>query len=205
MVEHGTPAVRQLLIDAALACLATQEYHSVSARAITGAAGVTPGLLRYYFAGKRELMLEAYRQFQRDWLAAHLRAAAGAGPEPASRLEAFTRSVLLSTAADRKQAKIRVSFQELVITDAQIAAAHAESYDHFLQALEGWIGELYAGRGEKLTTAAVRKLAIGVNSIIEGVLLCRILNPSAMTPEEAVEIALYMIGANLGVSFDESG
>lgn len=205
MAEHGTPAVRQLLIDAALACLATQEYHSVSVRAITGAAGVTPGLLRYYFAGKRELMLEAYRQFQRDWLAAHLRAAAGAGPEPASRLEAFTRSVLLSNAADRKQAKIRVNFQALVITDAQIAAAHAESYDRFLQVLEGWIGELYAGRSENLTTAAVRKLAISVNSIIEGVLLPCILYPSAMTSEEAVEIALYMIGANLGVSFDECG
>ena len=205
MAEHGTPSVRQRLIDAALECLATQESHSVSVRTITRAVGVTPGLLRYYFAGKHELMLEAYRQFRHDSLTAHLQAAADAGPRPARQLEAFTRSVLFSNAADRKQMKLRVSFQELVITNEQVAAAQAENYDRFLQALGGWIKELYAGGGKDLTTADVRKLAIGVNSVIEGVLLRCTLNPSAMTPDEALEIALDMIGSKLGVSFAEQG
>ena len=53
--ERETPPVRQRLIDAALECLATQESHSVSVRTITKAAGVTPGLLRYYLASSQGL------------------------------------------------------------------------------------------------------------------------------------------------------
>ena len=55
MPERETPPVRQRLIDAALECLATQESHSVSVRTITKAAGVTPGLLRYYLASSQGL------------------------------------------------------------------------------------------------------------------------------------------------------
>ena len=194
-------SARQRLIDAALACLAAQEYHRVSVRVITKAARVTPGLLTYYFAGKDELMLEAYRQFNDEAWAVHLQAAADAAPRPGRQLKAFARSVLFFYATDRERTKIRVSFQELVISNAEMAAAQAENYDRFLQALGGWISELYADRGEKLTAAAVRKLAIGVNSVIEGILLRCVLNPSRITPDEALAIALDMIGARVGVSF----
>ena len=196
---------RQRLIDAALRCLATGGYQSASVRTITKAAGVTPGLLRYYFEEKSSLMLEAYRQFRRGALEVYLQAAADAGPEPASQLEAFTRAVLFFDAADRSDMNIWVSFQELVITDAEMAAAQAEYYDLFLESLAGWITDIYAARGEQLAPGAVRKLAIGVNSVIDGVRLECSLNPSRMSPDEALEIALDMIGASLGVTFAESG
>ena len=194
---------RQSLVDAALRCLATGGYQSASVRAITKAAGVTPGLLRYYFEEKSSLMLEAYRQFKRDALAVYLRTAAEAGPDPARQLAAFTRSVLFFDAADRGQMNIWVSFQELIITDPEVAAAQAEYYDLFLEALAGWITDIYAARGEQLEPAAVRKLAIGVNSVVDGVRLECSLNPSRMSPDEALEIALDMIGAKLGVTFSD--
>ena len=199
------PTRRQRLIDAALECMATGGYQSASVRAITRIAGVTPGLLRYYFEEKSSLMLEAYRQFKGDTLAEYLQAAGSAGPHPAAQLESFTRSVLFSGATDRRQMNIWVSFQELVITEPEVAAAQAESYDLFLEALGGWISDIYVARGEQLAPAAVRKLAIGVNSVIDGVWLECSLNPSRMKPEEALEIALDMIGAKLGVAFAEFG
>ena len=205
VAKDEIPTNRQSLIDAALRCLATGGYQSASVRAITKAAGVTPGLLRYYFEEKSSLMLEAYRQFKRGALAAYLQAAADAGPEPARQLKAFTRAVLFFNADDRSEMNIWVSFQELVITDTEMAAAQAEYYDCFLEALAGWITDIYAARDEQLMPAAVRKLAIGVNSVIDGVRLECSLNPSRMTPEEALEIALDMIGANLGVAFGELG
>ena len=205
MAKNEFPTRRQRLIDAALECLATGGYQSASVRTITKAAGVTPGLLRYYFEEKNALMLEAYRQFNDAALAVHLKTAADAGPDPAAQLGAFTRSVLIFNAADRNQMNIWVSFQELVVTDAEVAAAQAENYDLFLEALAGWIADIYAGRGEALEPPAVRKLAIGVNSVIDGVWLECSLNPSRMTPDEALEIALDMIGARLGVTFAEHG
>ena len=205
MAKDEIPTRRQRLIDAALECMATGGYQSASVRTITKIAGVTPGLLRYYFEEKSSLMLEAYRQFKRDTLAVYMQAAGSAGPDPAAQLEAFTRSVLFSGAADRRQMNIWVSFQELVITEPEVAAAQAENYDLFLETLGGWITDICAARGEQLTAAAVRKLAIGVNSVIDGVWLECSLNPARMTPEEALEIALDMIGAKLGVDFAESG
>ena len=205
MAKDEIPTRRQRLIDAALECMATGGYQSASVRTITKIAGVTPGLLRYYFEEKSSLMLEAYRQFKRDTLAVYMQAAGSAGPDPAAQLEAFTRSVLFSGAADRRQMNIWVSFQELVITEPEVAAAQAETYDLLLETLGGWITDIYAARGEQLTPAAVRKLAIGVNSVIDGVWLECSLNPARMAPEEALEIALNMIGANLGVVFAESG
>ena len=205
MAKDESPTRRQRLIDAALECMATGGYQSASVRTITRIAGVTPGLLRYYFEEKSSLMLEAYRQFKGDTLAAYLQAAGCAGPEPAVQLQAFTRAVLFSGAADRRQMNIWVSFQELVITEPEVAAAQAETYDLFLETLGGWITDIYAARGEPLTPAVVRKLAIGVNSVIDGVWLECSLNPARMTPEEALGIALGMIGARLGVAFAESG
>ena len=205
MTREEFPTRRQRLIDAALECMATGGYQSASVRTITKIAGVTPGLLRYYFEEKSSLMLEAYRQFKHDTLAVSLQAAADEGPDPAAQLQAFTRSVLFSGAADRRQMNIWVSFQELVITEPEVAAEQAESYDLLLETLGGWITDIYAARGEPCTPAAVRKLAIGVNSVIDGVWLECSLNPLRMTPEEALEIALDTIGARLGVAFAEPG
>ena len=205
MTREEFPTRRQRLIDAALECMATGGYQSASVRTITKIAGVTPGLLRYYFEEKSSLMLEAYRQFKHDTLAVSLQAAADAGPDPAAQLEAFTRSVLFSGADDRRQMNIWVSFQELVITEPEVAAAQAEAYDLLLETLGGWITDIYAARGEQCTPDAVRKLAIGVNSVIDGVWLECSLNPMRMTPEEALEIALDTIGARLGVAFAAPG
>ena len=203
VAKNQIPTRRQRLIDAALECLATGGYQSTSVRTITKAAGVTPGLLRYYFEEKSSLMLEAYRQCQREALAVYLQAAADAGPDPAAQLEAFIRSVLFLNTADRNQMNIWVSFQDLVLRNTELAAARAENYDRLLQTLGGWITDICVGRGEELTPAVVRKLAIGVNSVIDGVWLECSLNPSRMAPEEALEIALDMIGAKLGVAFAE--
>lgn len=196
---------RQRLVDATLACLARDGYHRSSVRRIAETAGVTAGLLRYYFGGKDELLLEAYRHFKRSALHAYLDEAASAGPDPAGQLEAFVRSVLFVNAADRNQMNIWISFLELVITDADISAAQAENYDRFLQALSDWIRAIYVDRGEQLTPASVRKLAIGVNSVIDGLWMECSLNPSRMTPHEALEIALDMIGGKLDLCFAELG
>ena len=203
MAKNEIPTRRQRLIDAALECLAAGGYQNTSVRTITKVAGVTPGLLRYYFEDKSSLMLEAFRQFKGEALAVYLQAAADAGPEPAAQLEAFTQSVLFFNVADRNRMNMWLSFQELVVTDEEVAAAQAAIYDHFLEALAGWIADIHAGRGEELEPAAVRKLAIGVNSVIDGVCLECSLNPSRMTPGEALEIALDMIGKRLGVAFAE--
>ena len=204
MRKNSHHSGRQRLIDATLTSLAEHGYHRSSVRKITETAGVTPGLLRHYFEGKADLLTESYRQFKSSALSVYLDKAANAGVDPVEQLKAFTRSILFFNAADRTQMNIWVSFLEPVITDSKISAAQAANYDRFIGALSVWITRIYVSKGESLTPEQVRRLAIGVNSVIDGVWLECSLNPSRMTPDEALDIALDMIGARLGVTFESS-
>lgn len=202
MKERDRREGRQRLIDATLRCLAEHGYHRSTVRKIADTAGVTAGLLRHYFDGKDELLVESYRHFMSSALSIYLDEAADAGSDPVKQLEGFVRSVLFFNAADRKQMNIWVSFLELVITDSRISAAQAANYDLFIQNLGRWLIRIFEDRGEELTAIEARKLAIGINSVIDGVWLECSLNPTRMTPEEALDIALDIIGARLAVTFE---
>jgi len=207
MSKNDRTAGRQRLIDAALDCLAEHGYHGSSVRKIAASAGVTAGLLKYYFNGKSELMIEAYRHFRRNGLTASLSEAEAAGADPVKRLEAFTRAIFyLRTGGGRRLRlmKIWISFLELVIKEPKISAEQSEVYELYAQELSNCVKEIYANRGETLASDAAWKLAIGIHSVIDGVWLECSLNPSRMTPDEALEIALDLIGARIGVSFSES-
>ena len=192
---------RQRLIDAALVSLGERGYHRSSLRVIAATAGVTAGLVKHHFQGKDELMLEAFRHF-RDGLSAVYRAEADkAGTDPVKRLEAFTRSIFRYNAAHAENRRIWASFVELVTTNAEVAAVQVASCESHLQEIRDCVAGIYAARGEKLSPDAADRLALGINSIIDGAWLECGLNPSRMTLEEAMEIALDMIGERLGVSF----
>ena len=193
---------RRRLIDATLDSLAKHGYHGSSVRKIAESAGVTAGLLKYYFRGKAELMVESYHYYRRNALMEYLFEAASAGPDPAKRLEAFTKSIfILNADAERNKMKIWVSFLELVITDSEVSTVQAEIYELFVQEYSSIVTRIYANRGETLAPESARKIAIGINSVLDGLWLECSLNPSRMTPDEAVEIALDLIGARVGVSF----
>ena len=202
MTKANRTRGRQRLIDATLQCLAEHGYHGSSVRKIAESAGVTAGLLKYYFDGKAELMVESYRHFKRSAFMVYMFDAANAGPDPARRLEAFVRSIFIFNAdADRRQMKIWVSFLEPVITNPQVSTVQSEIYELFVQELSGIVTNVYADRGETLSSNSARKIAIGINSVIDGLWLECSLNPSRMTPEEALEIALDLVGARIGISF----
>ena len=206
MRKNNRPGGRQRLIDATLNCLAAHGYHGSSVRKIAASAGVTAGLLKYYFSGKAELMIEAYRHFRRSGLMAVLSEAENAGPDPTKQLEAYAKaifSVRIGGGRRLRLMKIWIGFLGLVVTDPDISAEQSEVYEIYVRELSSYITHIYAGRGETLTSDAAWKLAIGIHSVIDGLWLECSLNPLRMTPDQALEIALDLIGARIGVSFSD--
>jgi TetR/AcrR family transcriptional regulator len=64
-LEAGSPQVRQRLVDAAIALAHEHGFQAIGVRQIASAAGVTPGMIAYYFGGKRglyEAMIDATYQ-----------------------------------------------------------------------------------------------------------------------------------------------
>jgi len=61
-LEEGSPQVRQRLVEAAIALAHERGFQAIGVRQIASAAGVTPGMIAYYFGGKRglyEAMIDA--------------------------------------------------------------------------------------------------------------------------------------------------
>ena len=196
--------MRRRFVDATLESLAERGYAESSLRTIAGAAGVTAALLPRYFAGKRALMIESYRLFKTEALKVYRLEAASAGPDPARRLEAFIRSVFLYNAErGTRQMRVWVSFLELVVTDEEVARIQAEVYDLFIGEFTSALTGIYSERGERLSADSARDLAMGVNSVMDGLWLECSLNPSRMGPEEALRLALNLIGPRIGVTFSE--
>ncbi len=192
---------RQLLIDAALDCIAEYGYHRSSVREIARIAGVTAGLLRYYFPGKSELMAEAYRHYLRNVLMTYFYDATSAGPDPVNRLEAFTRAVFSVDPRCPNKMKIWTGFLELVLTDPEVSSERLRMYDLYLQEIGNCVAEIHAGREEAIAPERVRQIAVGIESLFNGLWLECSLHPSRMSPENALEIALDFMEARLDIRF----
>ena len=132
---------------------------------------------------RKRLHIETYRYSGPDASDIHLRNAAGAGPDPVRQMEAFARSVIFGA------------------TDRNTAGTPAEVSDRYIRALSQWMVEIHAGRGEMLTPEKAVKLAIGANAVIAQLSRERSLDPARMTSAEALQVALDMIGARIGVDF----
>ena len=202
MRENKRNDGRQRLIDATLDCLAEFGNQGSSVRKIASNAGVALNLVRHHFGSKAGLMSESYRHFRQSGITAYLSEAEGAGTDPVKRLEAFAAMLLVGQATARRRImKIWISFLPLLVADRNIAAIHAETYEFFLRELADCLTRIFAQRDETPSPDEIRRLAIAIYSAIDGIWLECALNPSRMTPEEALRIALDLIGPRVGISF----
>ena len=101
-LEEGSSQVRQRLVEAAIALAHERGFQAISVRQIANAAGVTPGMIAYYFGGKRglyEAMIDAtYQQLVEKMRAVLERPAAnGADADPIARLVDLQISTLADT------------------------------------------------------------------------------------------------------------
>lgn len=154
-------ARRQSLIEACAHSLATQGASGTSVRSICTVAGVSPGLLRHYFAGIDALVAATYR-WTGDRVQAALDAAVAAAPKtPRARLLAYLTASFAPPIADADLLSTWLAFLSLTKTDARIAALHAEIYADYRNGLEALIAPVAQG-DHRLTTVALTALVDGL-------------------------------------------
>jgi AcrR family transcriptional regulator len=99
-LEEGSSQVRQRLVEAAIALAHERGFQAISVRQIANAAGVTPGMIAYYFGGKRglyEAMIDAtYQRSSRRCARCSSAPATGDG-DPIARLVDLQISTLADT------------------------------------------------------------------------------------------------------------
>jgi AcrR family transcriptional regulator len=174
---------RQSLLEATARCLAARGAAGVSVRAICAEAGVSPGLLRHYFAGVSEAIAETYRWTGERVAHALEVAVAAAGPEPRARLVAYLTASFRPPIAAGELLATWLAFWSLTRSDPAIAAVHAEIYRDFRLGIERLIAEA------RPDLADTRLAAVALTALIDGLWLELSLGAAPFTPDEAAYLA----------------
>ena len=182
-------ARRQSLIAACARVLARAGATGASVRAIALEAGVSPGLVGHYFAGVDALVAATYTHVEAQVSAALDSALAQAGSDPRARLDANVTASFTPPVASGELLATWIAFWSLVRSRPDIARQHDEQYARFRARLEA----LLSACG--LAPDQLRRAAIAVTALVDGLWLELSLSPGAFSAAEASAIARAQLDA----------
>jgi AcrR family transcriptional regulator len=185
--RESADARRSGLIEATAACLAEFGLAGTNVRAICAKAGVSPGLLRHYFAGIDDLVAATYATTSDRMDAIFAEAVAGAGPDPRARLLAYLTASFRPPVTDPELLGAWTAFWALARSDARMANIHAESYAGYRTRL----GELLVASG----AADAERLAIMLTAMVDGLWLELSLDAASFGADAAVAMVERAVGA----------
>jgi len=183
---------RQSLIEATARCLAERGAAGVSVRAICAEAGVSPGLLRHYFAGVSDATAQTYRWVGAQVSEALAAAVAAAGQDPRARLIAYCAASFRRPIADPKLLSTWLAFWSLSRSDPALAAVRADIYREFRLGIEQLIADYRPDLPDR------RLPSVALTALIDGLWLELSLGQAPFTPEEASGLAEKWLDALLG-------
>ncbi|WP_290884283.1 TetR family transcriptional regulator C-terminal domain-containing protein [Hoeflea sp.] len=185
------------LIAATLDSIAELGLAGATVREVSNRAGVTPGLIRRYFDNKERLVAAAYRTFIADLIAM---AEAGCGDGPAlSRLAGLIRASVTAPVADGRTLSIWAAFIGTVNSDPAMAEVHREGYQAFRDLIERLVGEVMAERGEPASTQEIRRHAIVLNALLDGLWIEISMGGDDFSRLDVIRIALDSVATLLGI------
>lgn len=126
-------------------CLARQGPAGVTTRGIAAEAGVSSGLLSYYFKDKDELLAEAYRHLSGLLRDAEEKAIADAPDDPVERLRAFLLAGYREPFLGTTHLRARVALWGLAAADPEFATVDNEVYVKYKHKLAEVIDPLMPG------------------------------------------------------------
>lgn len=186
---------RDDLIAAAIELVAEGGANAATVRAIAERAGVTPGLIRHYFATKEDLTQTAYRQVMDRMTQSAVQALAAApADDPAARLSAFVAANFRAPVLDPVTLAVWAAYLNKSRSDAGMMSVHQATYLGYRDQLQALIAAL-PGRND---TARDRRDAIACNALIDGLWIEGAALPEAFADDELARIAIDAIGAILG-------
>lgn len=186
-------ARRQSLVEACARVLAEAGAGGATVRAVAAKAGVSAGLIGHYFTGIDELVAETYESTGSRVDAALEQAVAGAGSDPRARLEAFVTASFRPPIADRELLATWIAFWSLVTSRSEIAARHDGQYAAFRARLEALLAEC------GVPEPRLRRAAIAITALVDGLWLELCLSPACFSPEEAEIMAREQLAAVLAI------
>ncbi|NIE75246.1 TetR family transcriptional regulator [Pantoea sp. Tr-811] len=174
------------LVEATLVCLKRHGFQGASIRKICAEAGVSVGLISHHYAGKDELVADAYMAVTGRVMQLLREAMAQAAPNARERLSAFFRGSFSAELLDPQLLDAWLAFWGAVKTAEAINQVHDHSYGEYRRELRTLLAELAREQGWKQFDADLA--AISLSALLDGLWLESGLNPGTFTPAQGVQI-----------------
>jgi TetR/AcrR family transcriptional repressor of bet genes len=177
-------ARRAQLIEATIDSIARYGFARTTLADVARQAGVSQGIVSFYFRSKQELLLATLRHMVREYEAYSDRAVRRAGASPAARLDAMVAADFDPAVASRKHVTVWYAFwgetrwrKDFLDLCARWAASYQErTRDAIQQVIE-------AGAYPGLDAATIAR---GLNAMIDGLWLNILLDPKSCDRKEAL-------------------
>ncbi|MER9689381.1 MULTISPECIES: TetR family transcriptional regulator C-terminal domain-containing protein [unclassified Mesorhizobium] len=198
--REGEERRRQDLIDATLDSVAEHGLEGASLRTIALRAGVTAGLIRHYFPGKEDLLQEAYAALMGRMTEQAKAALLMEDASPRRRLAAFVAANLNVPIIDARVFSLWATFIGRAGADPSLARAHREGYLGFRNEVEAVVAEVLGAERRRPDANELRRHAIAINAIIDGLWIEGCLAAEMFSPGELAAIGVKAIEAELGLA-----
>ncbi len=200
------PAERRLaLIEATIQCLKRFGHDGLSIRTISAQAGVSVGLINHHFPNKSELVAAAYRHFNAQLVGGMRTAVAQAADLPRARMRAFLEASFSAPNLDADTLAVWVVFWGMYRHSRPIQRVERETYQDYVGLVRGLLGGLlgtasagkrrHARRNTPAAARELRRAAIGLTALLDGLWLQWCLQPGAFRPQEAVRMCEVWIAS----------
>ncbi|WP_133010327.1 TetR/AcrR family transcriptional regulator [Marinomonas flavescens] len=180
---------RQELVNATLECIANEGLQGATVRRVSECAGVTNGLIRFYFSGKNELIRAAYSA-----LLNHIYTTARIGIDnellsAKRRLRNFIEATLSPPIVAPRTVLLWANFLPLTYSDPEMAIIRRKAYVDTTDVLATLIEQSFKEDNREFSATDIENFSIKANALIDGLWL-----DGSMYSEKFQDGALVKIG-----------
>lgn len=197
----GEEARRTALIEATLDLIAEGGPQAATVRAIALRAGVTPGLIRHYFATKEDLVAAAHETLMTGLTEASAARLDDLPDDPLARLAGFVANALSPPVTDPRAVSLWAASMQLVPRDAAMRKVHEATYLGFRNRLQRMIADALAAADRQ--DEDPRALAIAGNALLDGLWIEAGALPDHFKPDEMKSIAIKAFSRLLDLKLPE--
>ena len=180
------PIRREQIVRATIRCLAREGYTRLTMKKVAREAGVSQGILHYYFADKRAMLVATLTTVSRDLDRRVAAAQSHTTRDPAARLRALVRACLEVAVRRPEFWVVFLEFWGEMVHDRRLREVNAEVYARTRRLIGRLITEgVRAGRFRAVDPERAAAVVLG---LVDGVSLQLTFDPRAFSVTEAARL-----------------
>jgi AcrR family transcriptional regulator len=179
------PLRRDAIVQATIRCLARDGYSGLRMKEVARVAGVSQGILHYYFDSKRAILLAALEK-ELDDLDRRVAPALRAAPDARAQVRAAIGAFLALADENREFWLVFVEFWGEMMHDRELSQVNAALYRRLRRTLGAVVAR--GTRGGLFRKVEPEGAGSVVLALVDGISLQRAFDPKAMTLARAVRL-----------------